>query len=171
MAFTLLRNTSQGVLTLPSPFRGMLQRGQAIVLPTSVSVLNAAFTGDSGVSPPGVALTELPADYGSATDTFYGASTPVFPVVTASQQLDDVDAIVPVDTTLGVVTLTLPAGMRGRQQLFQRINPAGTNGIILARAPGVLINAVDADYTLPDSGFAQVARWHGWFDGASWWVG
>lgn len=106
--------------------------------------------------------------------------TPVITVTSTSYNLPLYDAVILVDsdTAGGDVTLTAPANgtagnagnNTGRQYLIIKIS-TDTNLITFARASGVLVEGVDSDYELPNSGDPAIGRWHAVSSGTDWYVG
>lgn len=105
-----------------------------------------------------------------ALDVLKAGRTPTA-TTAVSAPLPAYDESITVDTTGGVVALTLPAPTPGRQFLIQKIN-VGVNKITLNRNGAESINGVAANYDLPGSELAQIGRWHAFADVAgNWWVG
>lgn len=89
---------------------------------------------------------------------------------TADASLPAGDRLVFVDTTSGVVDLTLPTpGDDGRQFAITKTN-TGANKITLVRNGSEDINGAAASYDLPGSDAAAIGRWHVVSDGTDWWV-
>lgn len=173
MAFCKITNTSQGSLSLPNPFRGVLAPSQTIVVELSVAEVQEALTGDSAVAPRGLQVTALPATYAGPASTFYTvlAPTAVVAIVAPGEALPENDVAAFVTTVGGVASLPLPEPVPGRQGLVAKTN-TDTNKITLVRHGSEQINGVSADYDLPGSELAQIGRWHFICDpSGNWWVG
>lgn len=92
--------------------------------------------------------------------------------VSADATLPAKDRQVFVDTTAGVVDLTLPSPIddgAGRQFTITKTN-TGTNKITLIRDGSENINGAAASFDLPGSDAAVIGRWHISSDGTDWWV-
>jgi hypothetical protein len=92
--------------------------------------------------------------------------------LTTNTVLTNKDKSLFVDTTGGVVTLTLPdptAQGLGRKFVITKTN-TGTNKITLARDAAENINGVAASFDLPGSATAARGRWLVISDGTDWWV-